>query len=198
MDDTIDFMLRVHVGHPLIHGRPLWVDRMGIKEIIHQMYYALTLLYLAQPGDFVLLHALTGMWGLEHIVESLDDERDQRNAIAHTWTAIVATALGNTLGLFYKPGDNIPGFPKAAILERLHATWEKRIDDGKAPDKSKAQEDGKPWAVLFKKALVDREEHNPKLVYVMNRLWPRNGRQALYRVAASHFTETPKISTTKS
>jgi len=178
-------------GHPLIHGRPRWVDLMKIDDMLHQMYYALSILYLAVPGDFVLLHALTGMWGLEHIVKNLDDEKAKRNAIAHTWAAIVATALGNTLGLFYKSGDKIPGFPSEEALQKLHDTYEAKVD-GK--EDGKALADGKPWPVLFKEAMVDREEHNPKLVYVMHRLWLRSNKQAVFRMAASHFTETPKVS----
>ena len=42
-------------------------------------------------------------------------------------------------------------------------------------------------------ALAEREEHNPKLVYVLRKLWARFGHRSVYRVAAGCFTETPVI-----
>ena len=42
-------------------------------------------------------------------------------------------------------------------------------------------------------ALIEAEEHNPKLVYVQRLLWKRFGHRSLFRIAAGNFTNTPKI-----
>jgi len=43
------------------------------------------------------------------------------------------------------------------------------------------------------RALLEVEEHNPKLVYVMRREWSRTGRRAIYRDASAFFTKTPNV-----
>jgi hypothetical protein len=42
-------------------------------------------------------------------------------------------------------------------------------------------------------AIEEDEEHNPKMVYVLRRVWKRTGGRSIYRAAAAHFTETPEL-----
>mmetsp|Transcript_9218 Transcript_9218/g.14969 ORF Transcript_9218/g.14969 Transcript_9218/m.14969 type:complete len:258 (-) Transcript_9218:31-804(-) len=168
--------------NPAIKSRPQWIDNLKIKDLWQQIYYGATLFYLARPGDFVVLHILTGLWGLEHIVSKLKKE-DQRDAIARFWSAILVTAVGSA----YLSTLGIPGLPEKKALQVLHQKYSSSVD--KEGDKD-AEEN---WNTLVKAAVDQREEHNIKLVYVMRKLWERYDRHSLFRVAAANFTDTPSI-----
>ena len=76
--------------------------------------------------------------------------------------------------------------PTRATLEALHAKYQHTVDEGSPLE-------GQEWGLIVELALVEAEEHNPKLVYVQRLLWNRFGRRALFRIAAGHFTTTPEV-----
>lgn len=49
------------------------------------------------------------------------------------------------------------------------------------------------WDEIMSRAIEEIEEHNPKMVYVLLKIWNRSGHLSLFRVAASHFTQTPDL-----
>ena len=53
--------------------------------------------------------------------------------------------------------------------------------------------EGQEWEHIVTRALLEDEEHNPKLVYVQRLLWNRFGKRSLFRIAASHFTTPPEV-----
>ena len=82
---------------------------------------------------------------------------------------------------------SLKAVPTKASLADLHARYADSID---APERASV---GEGWKSTTERALQEREEHNPKPVYVLRKLWARFGHRSVYRVAAGHFTETPVI-----
>ncbi len=161
-------------GHPLIHATPAWIESQDMTTIWKQLYDALSLLYLTQPGDFIILHLITSLYAMERITSQLPID-EQKRAIKCYWTA--------TLGVLFSSGK----IPSKARLAALHAKYKDAVDgDGSVRE-------GQEWEQIISQAIDEKEEHNPKLVYVQNLMWNRFGRRSVFRVAAGHFTTTPKI-----
>jgi hypothetical protein len=160
-------------GHPLICELPAWIDNQATSTSWDQLYYVATLLYLAQPGDFVILHLITSLHAMEHIASRLPADQ-HRSAIAWFWIGM--------LSIVFCRAD----FPTEAALAGLHA----RFGDAVDPTDAAVARD---WAHNIARAIAEEEEHNPKLVYVLQRAWNRSGRRSLYRTAAGHFTTTPEL-----
>ncbi|MHC5907213.1 questin oxidase family protein [Streptomyces sp. S6] len=160
-------------GHPLIYGTPAWVEDQEAAESWEQLYYAVTLWYLAMPGDFIALHLITSLHAMEQIASRLPSDQ-QKHAVKCYWTGVLCIAFSRA------------EFPDRARLAHLHARFEHAVDDSTDP----APDD--EWEQLIARAVDQIEEHNPKLVYVLRRVWRRTGRRSVYRVAAGHFTPTPE------
>ncbi|MEE8608766.1 MAG: questin oxidase family protein [Nitrospiraceae bacterium] len=161
-------------GHPLIHATPAWIESQDMATIWKQLYDALTLLYMTEPGDFIVLHLITSLYAMEQIAKQLPVD-EQKRAIKCYWTAM--------LGVLFSRGE----MPSKARLAALHAKYKDALDgDGSVRE-------GQDWEQIISQAINEEEEHNPKLVYVQNLMWKRFGRRSVFRVAAGHFTTTPKI-----
>jgi hypothetical protein len=161
-------------GHPLIYATPAWLESQDMPTIFEQMYEALTLLYMTKPGDFFILHLITSLFAMEQITKRLPVSQ-QKSAIKYYWTAI--------LGVIFSIGE----FPTRAKLETLHLQYKDTVDvDGDLAE-------GQEWDQIVSRALSEKEEHNPKLVYVMRLLWKRFGNRSIFRVAAGHFTTPPVV-----
>ncbi|MFD0385093.1 questin oxidase family protein [Streptomyces stramineus] len=161
-------------GHPLIHRTPSWIADQPVATSWEQLYYAATLLYLSRPGDFVLLHLVTSLHAMEQIAARLPEDL-QRHVITCYWTGMV--------GVVFALAD----FPKRDKLQALHTAFAAAADAGGAatwaPD----------WQLTIARSFEEEEEHNPKLVYVMRRMWDRTGGLSVYRHAAAQFTATPAL-----
>ncbi len=87
------------------------------------------------------------------------------------------------LGVLFSRGE----MPTKARLAALHAKYKDAVDgDGSVRE-------GQDWEQIISQAINEEEEHNPKLVYVQNLMWKRFGRRSVFRIAAGHFTTTPRI-----
>jgi len=161
-------------GHPLIHATPDWIEDQVMATIWKELHEALTLLFMTKPGDFLILHLITSLHAMEQIANRLSIDK-QKRAIKCYWTAI--------LGIIFSRGE----LPTRATLEALHSKYKGAVDH----DESLTE--GEAWEDIVARALIEEEEHNPKLVYVQRLLWNRFGRRSLFRIAASHFTTTPEI-----
>ena len=199
-------------GHPLMLEPPAWLDCMEYGAAVEELYKALTAVYLSsttttttaaaapaaaaaaaaeggsggpragREGNFLLLHLLTSMWGLEQVMEQLQDDADRRFALKCFWAAVVALLI--TSG-------------RMPSAERLDAAQNKYRGAHDAQDNTSGDDsslpEGQGWEEIVRKALEEEEEHNIKLVYVGRELWRRYDRWSGFRVAASTFTETPNI-----
>lgn len=164
----------LEAGHPLMYQAPHWLSRLDADACWDLLHYAAVLLYLSQPGDFVLLHLITSLHAMEQIAARLPHHM-RKNVVRCYWVALV--------GIVFSGAD----FPKQRKLEALHGLFQTDSDQVDAP--WIADE----WNRIVARAFLEEEEHNPKLVYVMRRLWNRSGGLAIYRTAAMQFTLTPKL-----
>lgn len=161
------------LGHPLLQDLPDWGSGENLEEIWTDLYRAVTLLYLAKPGDFVLLHLVTSLHALEHIARSLSPET-QIEAIDLFWTGALTILFAEAQ------------FPSSVKVAALHDLFARQEHDGPG-------EGEQDWDILIGRSVLEIEEHNPKLVYVLRQLWIRTQRERLYRQAASQFTRTPEL-----
>ncbi|AEA64220.1 conserved hypothetical protein [Burkholderia gladioli] len=160
-------------GHPTFYQLPSWIPSGSQPYDFEPLYFAATLLYLAKPGDFVLLHLITSLHAMEQIANRLPVDH-QRQIVGCFWLGLLGIGIaGGT-------------FPKRAKLLALRAMLEHEIDE----DASLAEAD---WKQIAARAALEEEEHNPKLAYVLQRAWHRGGRRSLYRIAAAQFTMTPAL-----
>jgi len=161
-------------GHPLIHATPAWIGDQDMAAIWEGLYEALTLLFMTKPGDFLILHLITSLHAMEQIANRVPLDQ-QKFAIKCYWTAM--------LGILFSRGE----VPTRATLEALHSKYKDALDHDGSPT------EGQEWEPIVARALIEEEEHNPKLVYVQRLLWKRFGQRSLFRVAAGHFTTTPEV-----
>ena len=160
------------IGHPLLHDLPDW-GGLDLEDVWLDLYRAVTLLYLAKPGDFVILHLITSLHGVEQLARSLPAA--QHSEVIDTfWTGAVTILLAEA-----QP----PPSAKVAALHRLFRRGDR--DEPKAVDDE--------WDYYAGRAVLEIEEHNPKLVYVLRLLWQRTGGERVYRHAAAQFTRTPDL-----
>ncbi|MBW4718718.1 questin oxidase family protein [Saccharothrix obliqua] len=174
-DTTSDVARRIHpdlagrqyriasllgAGHPLIHRTPTWIEDGEPATSWGRLHYAATLLYLAVPGDPLLLHLITSVHAMERIAARLPRDQ-QRHAVRCYWIG--------ALCLLFSRAD----FPRRAALAELHARFADAVD----------RED-EAWDRLAARAVEQAEQHHPELVYVMRDAWRRSGHRAIYRVAA--------------
>jgi hypothetical protein len=161
-------------GHPLIYETPAWIHAQELSASWEQLYHVVTLLYLAHPGDFVLLHLITSLYAMEQIAARLP--ADQRRYVVQCfWIGMLC--------IVFSSGD----FPPREKLAALHATYRDALDGPTQPAVVK------DWDQIVARAIAEEEEHNPKMVYVLQRVWRRTGGRTVYRVAAAQFTTTPEL-----
>jgi hypothetical protein len=159
-------------GHPSFYEIPTWIDEQDVDACWEQLYYVVTLIYLAAPGDFILLHLITSLYATERIAQWLPIEQ-QRDALRCFWVGMFPILLSE--------GTHAD----LNTLEKLHATYDNPVDSPGAP--------GSNWDDIVARAIEEEEEHNPKMVYVLRTLWHRTGGKSIYRIAADCFTETPEL-----
>ncbi|MHB9863797.1 HAD-IA family hydrolase [Streptomyces sp. YIM S03343] len=161
-------------GHPLMYDLPGWTDAEDPADAWGRLAYVVTLLYLAEPGDFLLLHLVTALHAMRTLSDALPAE--QRPAVVRAyWTGI--------LGVLFSRAH----FATPAKLKALDALFTTATDDPSDPHWQRE------WDWHIARAVEEEEEHNPKLVYVMRDLWHRSGGLSVYRVAAGQFTATPEL-----
>jgi hypothetical protein len=145
-----------------------------MATIWEELHEALTLLFMTKPGDFLILHLITSLHAMEQITNRMPVDQ-QKFAIKCYWTAM--------LGVIFSIGE----VPTRATLEALQSKYKGAVDH----DESLTE--GEAWEDIVARALIEEEEHNPKLVYVQRLLWKRFGHRSLFRIAASHFITTPEV-----
>jgi hypothetical protein len=160
-------------GHALIYALPPWATRDPGQDDWDALFEAAALLYLAFPGDFVVLHLITALHAVETIAARLSPQ-DRQAAYQAYWVGTLAILFAEKL------------VPKPEKLTALVAALAGHDD----LDSAQRADD---WRAIVERAVLEEEEHNPKLAYVLQRLWRRSGGRLLYRVAAAQFTKTPVL-----
>ena len=166
--------------HPIVTKIPSWLSTLPLSELYESLYRTVTYLYLATRdenghGNFVLLHLITSLWGLEHVLNVVeDDETVSRKAIGQ-WCA-------NTISLLATSSDGIPSPETLRDIQKEFPIIKEKNGD-KVDD----------WTSVVERGIVETEEHNIKLVYVAKELWNRYDHWDGFYVAAQSFTLTPNI-----
>ncbi|MFI8417095.1 questin oxidase family protein [Serratia sp. NPDC078593] len=163
----------LYLGHEEIYRQPAWLTNQPSELAWSQLYQAVTLIYLSKPGNFLLLHLLTSLLAMEQIAKYLP-EKDVQNVLNCYWVGMQCMLFAT---------NNLAQPDKLAALQQIYANSHDDIDDPLWE---------REWQQLTARAVEEEEEHNPKLVYVMKRLWLRT-RCSLYRAAAHQFTATPEL-----
>ncbi|TDB54630.1 questin oxidase family protein [Photorhabdus khanii] len=160
-------------GHPEIYRLPVWIETQDIEESWAQLFYVITLIYLAKPGDFLFLHLVTSLFAMKNIASRLPVE-ESKNIIKCYWVGMLCILFSTT------------DLSKPAKFSALNQAYSFKQDKMTYPVWEQE------WSHIIARALEEEEEHNPKLVYVMNQLWIKYG-LTLYRAAANQFTNTPLL-----
>jgi Questin oxidase-like len=155
-------------------------------------------------GNFLVLHLITSLWGLEHTVKAIaagapaeqnggddGDHNINNNNDIHSLTR-------KALGQFYATmicmlATSGTGFPSASALKDIQQEFPTKTtlndDDDNDNDKNVMVD----WTPTVRKGIAEQEEHNIKLVYVMKELWHRYHQWNGFYHAANAFTLTPNI-----
>lgn len=170
--------------HEVATHLPTWLDEKDLPSIWEELYRLTTTVYWATRdregnGNFLVLHLITSLWGLEQVSKVIDDEDITRDALKHYY-AVMVCLLSTSSG----------GFPTVDTLESAALELSLQNDN--------VQEGTSLWCSVVEKAIPEEEEHNIKLVYVMRELWRRYEGWAAFRRAANAFTLTPNIGPSQS
>lgn len=162
----------LHDAHPVATQLPGWIQTTPLESLWENLYKDVVKLYLATRdengnGSFLILHAITSLWGLEHTVRLIDKESVSRHALGHYYSMLVCLLATS-------------GFPALSTLEKARVDFE-------------ADNEKMNWDLIVKRGIAEIEEHNIKLVYVSRELWRRYGRWGGFSEASKSFTLTPNI-----
>lgn len=160
-------------GHELLEEDLAWVGTASESDLWNQLETVVVLLYAARPGNFVILHLITGLFGMEQIANKLEPQ-DARKAARCFWKTIIAVLLA------------LKAFPSR---NELNAAVQNLNGPADSPEEVSGE-----WDQLVKRAMADSEEHNAKMLYVMQKWWRKRGYNSAFREAARAFTDTPVIS----
>ena len=165
-------------AHPVATDIPSWVREKPLDDVFEELYRIVGLLYLATrssagDGNFIVLHLLTSLWGLEKVCEVIAQEETSRDALEGFWEVAISTA--NALSC---------GFPTHQVLQSALDQYPLDCADTTAFD----------WSGVVELARAEEEEHNIKLVYVARELWRKYDRWIGFSESAKSFTVTPRIS----
>ena len=163
----------VEDAHPVVTRLPGWLETTPLDDLWELLYKDVVRLYLATRSDsgngvFLILHAITSLWALEHTLKVIGEESVARHALRHYYTMVISLLATS-------------GFPSSKVLQQGSPT-------AYATDKA-----GMNWDPIFQAGIAETEEHNIKLVYVARELWRRYGRWGGFSEAAKSFTLTPNI-----
>lgn len=169
--------------HEIMYQLPTWLDTMNIDELKSELYKAAVLMYLVTRdeqdghGNFLVLHLITSLWGLEQVLNVIDDDEVSRDALKCYYGAMVGL-LSASAG----------GIPPVKAIDDIAYTFESSFDSDCVKELEETE-----WSAVVARAIPEVEEHNIKLVYVMRELWRRYNHWTGFREAASAFTVTPNI-----
>jgi hypothetical protein len=167
-------------AHRVATDLPSWISTMDIDVLWENLYRAVLYLFLATRdeqghGNFIVLHLITSLWGLEKTLTVINKEKTSRKAIAHYYAGLICL-LSVSAG----------GFPRKDVLLDIEKTFPRNDTDPADLD----------WTNMIKAGITEEEEHNIKLVYAMRELWNRYGHWKGFSEAATSFTLTPVIRST--
>lgn len=173
--------------HPVATDMPTWLNTLPLSKLYETLYRTVTYLYLAtrdektKNGNFLVLHLITSLWGLEQTLKVFDKDVGKQDMESLTRSAI-AQWYANLICFLALGGG---GFPPASTLQNIQQQ-SKLIETRQDPSNL-------DWSGVVEKGISEIEEHNIKLVFVARELWYRYGYWHGFWEAANAFTTTPNI-----
>jgi hypothetical protein len=169
--------------HEIMYQLPTWLDTMDVTSVLEELYKTCVLLYLITldpkdgHGNFFVLHLITSLWGLEHVLHVINDDKISRAALKCYFALMIGLLSASTGGI-----------PSVGAIDAMVAkTWS-------SFDSNNAQAfETKEWPSIVARAIPEEEEHNIKLVYVARELWRRYNHWTGFRQAAKAFIITSPI-----
>ncbi|WP_084530517.1 questin oxidase family protein [Nocardia miyunensis] len=162
-----------HSGIGELAAESPWAAALSPDARRAEVRRAITLLYLAEPGDFVVLHLITSLFAVEAVARTLDSEQATTRLYDLYWAGA---------RIILAAERKIPRPEKLRALAELYPA------NGRDHSDSAAAE----FDVIARRSWLEEEEHNPKLVFVLRQWWNELGWSA-YRHAAGQFTRTPEL-----
>ena len=169
--------------HEIMYKLPTWLDTMDISTLVEELYKTSVLLYLVTRdsedghGNFLVLHLITSLWGLDHVLNVIQDDKVSRDALKCFYAVMVGLLSASTNGI-----------PSVKAIDEVVSSFVLSTD----ADAAQLLEETE-WPTIVGRAILEEEEHNIKLVYVARELWRRYNYWSGFRVASSAFTVTPNI-----
>jgi hypothetical protein len=174
-------------GNPLVSESPGWLYEAPVDTILEQLHRVAAALHIAASGhdgaqpsrdaNFIVLHVVTALWGVDRVLSQLDDEATKLAVLQCFWGIVAAILLTMEAPL------------SSALLSKL---WGKLVDtEGSWVDASDAEQ---RWGIVKERAFDDDEEHNIKLAYVEHQLSRRYSNWEGFLRAAETFTDSPNVS----
>jgi hypothetical protein len=195
--------------HAVATQMPSWLS-LSSDKLWQEMYYATVYLYLAtrskdpppaanggeeeMHGNFLVLHLLTSLCGLEQTVKAIaagaatcatasGSDTNTGSSSAMDTSALTRKALGQ----FYATvvcllATSVGGFPSASALKDIQQEFPATLNDKNVD-----------WEPTVQRGIAEQEEHNIKLVYIMKELWNRYHHWNGFYQAANAFTLTPNL-----
>lgn len=157
---------------------PSWLSNRPLEAIWKELYQTCVWIYLATrdeqgDGNFLVLHLLTSLWGLECVCRTIEDPQVERKALKQFYASLVCLLSASS-----------GGFPDVSSLTKAREEFPlSGIDCNESFD----------WKPTIDRGIQEIEEHNIKLVYVMKELWNRYDQWRGFSEAAKCFTLTPNI-----
>jgi len=169
--------------HPVATTIPSWVMTLPLDDVWEYLWRAITYIFLTtrdpntKHSNFVVLHLLSSLWGLQQTLNIIKDETTTRNAIGHYYANVVVLLSASS-----------KGFPTKQQLMEIQSEFPSERVDSSDLD----------WTSTVTAGIAEEEEHNIKLVYVCRELWNKYGYWTGFSEAAKSFTVTPIISSSSS
>ncbi|KAL7568746.1 hypothetical protein ACA910_021739 [Epithemia clementina (nom. ined.)] len=172
----------LHEPHAVATELPTWLEEKSMQELWEDLYTSVVFVYLATRspegnGNFVVLHLITALWGLEKTLRVLELSDETERKVLGEFYALSVVLLSM----------RSDGFPSVLSLEQVQRNF---------PQNGQSTPADTDWSVVVKAAIAETEEHNIKLVYVARELWRRYNYWSGFYEAAKSFTLTPQIGPT--
>lgn len=161
--------------HAVATSTPKWLVDTPLPDLWEALYRNVVLVYLATKsdegnGNFLILHGISSLWGLEHVLAVIDDEKVTRSALQQYYVMLICLLSASS-----------EGFPSSAVLTKAASEYDSSSTE--SPE----------WKPIEVRGIAEEEEHNIKLVYVCRELWKRYDHWSGFCEAARSFTLTPNI-----
>jgi len=195
--------------HPIATNIPKWLaeikdndDGKSIERLWEQLYRIVVVVYLAMRdeygnGNFLILHAISSLWGLENTLNIIDSHSITYSSINQYYTMLICLLSTSSAG--FPSSDKLDAVARKYNIIDMSTMSNSTTTPVKSElpppqiEASQKEITQLDWKKIEKRGIAEEEEHNIKLVYVCRELWKRYDQWIGFYDAANSFTLTPNI-----